>query len=132
MENKQIQASGILIMLLTVVGMLIYYTWFKRVIPEEASIPLLVVLVPFAMGLFNNASKPQKAQLLQSIWGIFGSLITKKISLMEAMKQMEIIMATAVNVWFAANEKAKLAVEKAKEDPPEKGDVYKNPLNMEP
>ena len=125
MENKEIQSSGILIMLLTVSGLLVYYTWFKKIIPEAATIPIMVVIIPFAMGMYTNAAKPQKAQLMGALWGIFVGLITKRLSLIEAMKQCEIIMATAVNVWFAANEKAKLAVEKAKEDPPEYADISK-------
>ena len=105
-KNKQIESAGIFVLLLTILGMIVYYTWVENEISTQMAIPLIIVIVPFAMGLYLNATKPQKAQMLAALWGIFVSVVTRKITIAEAMKQCEIVMVNAVTLWNSLNQKA--------------------------
>jgi uncharacterized membrane protein len=66
-KNKQIESAGIFIMLLTVIGAIIYYTWITPKIDESVSVTLLIVIVPFSVGLYTNATNPQKAQVIAAL-----------------------------------------------------------------
>lgn len=106
MENKQIQSTSIFILLLTVAGMVIYYTWFEHKIPTEVAIPILVLIVPFAIGLYTSAASPEKAQLIGAMWSVFISVVSKKMNIQEAMKQIEIILVNGVNLWNILRQKS--------------------------
>ena len=105
--NKQIESGGILIMMVTILA-LVTWQFFKGNIDEIVMVTIWASAAPFCIGLYVNTSSPQKAQILSAIWGVFISVVTKKLSIAAAMGELQIIITNAVNMWDQLNQKAKI------------------------
>jgi len=106
LTNKQIESGGILIMMVTILG-LVTWQFFKGTIEDYVMITIWVSAAPFCLGLYVNSASPQKAQILTAIWGVFISVVSKKLSIPAAMAELQIIITNAVNMWDQLNQKAK-------------------------
>ena len=106
LTNKQIESGGILIMMVTILG-LVTWQYFKGNIEDYVMITIWVSAAPFCLGLYVNSASPQKAQILTAIWGVFISVVSKKLSIPAAMAELQIIITNAVNMWDQLNQKAK-------------------------
>lgn len=103
-KNKQIEATGIAILVATILAIV---TWqsVKGSITMDTAITIYVIAVPFAIGLYVNSSAPSKAQILTALWGVFLSVVNKKLDIPQALKEIEIIIMNAVNMWYQLNQK---------------------------
>ena len=116
-KNKQLEAAGILVLIGTILGVISYYGW-KGLIPEDAVVTIWVVAAPFAAGLYLNATPANKAQILGALWGVFWSVVTKKINIPQALAELEVIIKNAVNMWDSLNKAAQLPATTEPAKPP--------------
>jgi hypothetical protein len=105
-KNKQIEATGILILIVTILG-IVTWQFIKGAIDVDLLATLYVVSIPFAIGLYVNSAAPSKAQVLGALWGVFISVVSKKLSIPQALKEIEIIIMNAVTLWDQLNTKVK-------------------------
>ena len=100
--NKLLPTTAVTVLVGSLLAMFTYYA-YKGSASWDSVLQAYFIAIPFILGLYTATLKPGLAQLSFSLLMVVKDLALKKLSIVEAMAQVEILIKNAVTLWNDLN-----------------------------
>ena len=102
LSNKLLPSTAVTVLVGSLLAMFTYYA-YKGKVDWDSVMQAYFIAIPFILGLYTATLKPGLAQLSFSLLMVVKDLALKKLTIAEAMAQVEILIKNAVTLWNDLN-----------------------------